>query len=150
MFDELAKYKIKGNFFFQATDSLDEVCTAPAEKYGVFLVYALHSGKVELVYVGKTGLFLDEKSAKDERLSKIQDGLRENLVEGLHFDETKRKYCWPVQMLIENIEVLHIHWYVTWDKKCKDQPKAVKMKILKIYKNIFGVFPRWNSKGDLC
>jgi hypothetical protein len=147
MFDELEKYKIKGNFFFQATDSLEEVCTAPEDKYGVYLVYALHKGKVELVYIGKTGVMLTTKEAEE---SKIKDGLKENLVEGLHFDETKRKNCWPVQMLIEDIEVLHIHWYVTFNGKYKDRPKAIKMKLLKIYKNIFGVFPRWNNQSDLC
>ncbi len=150
MFDELEKYKIKGNFFFQSTDSLEEVCTAPVEQYGVFLVYALQKGKVELVYIGKTGLSLTKKSQKEEQESKVSDGLKDNLVEGLHFDETKRKHCWPVQMLIEDIEVLHIHWYVTWETKHKDRPKAIKVKLLKLYKNIFGVFPRWNSKTDLC
>jgi hypothetical protein len=147
MFDELEKYNIKGNFFFQATDSLEEVCTAPSDKYGVFLAYALQKGKVELVYIGKTGINI-EKNAPQEL--KIRDGLKENLIDGLHFDETKRKNSWPVQMLIEDIEVLHIHWYVTWDGKYKDRPKAVKMKLLKIYKNIFGVFPRWNAQSDLC
>lgn len=147
MFDELEKYSMNGNFFFQATDSLEEVCTAPADQYGVYLAYALQKGKVELIYIGKTGLDLMKNKLNE---TKIQDGLRENLIDGLHFDATKRKNCWPVQMLIEDIEVLHIHWYVTWDGKYKDRPRAVKMKLLKIYKNIFGVFPRWNSKSDLC
>ncbi|WP_432712594.1 hypothetical protein [Pedobacter sp.] len=147
MFDELEKYDNNGNFFFQATDSLEKVCTAPTNKYGVFLVYALQKGKVELIYIGKTGLDVGKRKAAEPI---IKDGLKENLVDGLHFDETKRKYCWPVQMLIEDIEVLHIHWYVTWDGQCKDRPRTMKMKLLKIYKNIFGVFPRWNSPADLC
>lgn len=148
MFDELEKYKIKGNFFFQATDSLPHVCNAPSDQYGIFLVYALQHGKVELIYVGKTGV----ESAKDEQGHGLglNDGLRENLLEGLHFDQTQRKHCWPVQMLIENIEVLHIHWYVTFDKDYKDRPKTVKMKLLKIYKNIYGKAPRWNLQADLC
>ena len=147
MFDELKKYSNNGNFFFQATDSLEEVCTAPEDQYGVFLVYALQKGRVELIYIGKTGLDLTKIKQNEV---KIYDGLRENLIDGLHFDETKRKNCWPVQMLIEDIEVLHVHWYVTWNGKNKDRPRAIKMKLLKIYKNIFGVFPRWNLKSDLC
>jgi hypothetical protein len=148
MFDELEKYSRNGNFFLQATDRLEEVCNAPRDHFGVFLVYALRKGKVELVYVGKSGFHVT--GAKAVLDTSMHDGLRENLIEGLHFDETKRKNCWPVQMLIEDIEALHIHWYVTCDGKHKDRPKAVKMKILKIYKNIYGDYPRWNSVTDRC
>jgi hypothetical protein len=148
MFDELEKYNLNGSFFFQATDRLEEVCNAPRDQFGVFLVYALRKGRVELIYVGKSGYHVTGKEAKPDIT--LHDGLRENLVDGLHFDETKRKNCWPVQMLIEDIEALHIHWYVTCDGKYKDRPKTIKMKILKIYENIYGNFPRWNFAADLC
>ena len=148
MFDELQKYNTSGNFFFQATDSLADVCNAPSDQYGVFLVYALQRGRVELIYIGKTGMQTAEEKTKTEQ--RLKDGLRENLLEGLHFDQTKRKHCWPVQMLIENIEALHIHWYVTYNSEVKDRPKTIKMKLLKIYKNIYGQPPRWNSQTDLC
>lgn len=148
MFDELQKYSVNGNFFFQATESLAQVCNAPSDQYGVFLVYALRKEKVELIYIGKTGYETSDQEEKQE--SKLKDGLKENLVEGLHFDETKRKHCWPVQMLIEDIEVLHVHWYVTFGYQFKDRPKTIKMKLLKIYKNIYGSAPRWNSQTDLC
>lgn len=147
MFDELEKYNLNGSFFFQATDRLEEVCNAPRDQFGVFLVYALRKGRVELIYVGKTGYHTAGAKGKEPSL---HDGLRENLVDGLHFDETKRKNCWPVQMLIEDIEALHIHWYVTCDGKYNDRPKTIKMKILKIYENIYGNFPRWNLTADLC
>lgn len=148
MFDELAKYNLNGSFFFQATDRLEEVCNAPRDQFGVFLVYALRKGRVELLYVGKTGYHT--ASEKGNKQTSLHDGLRENLVDGLHFDETKRKNCWPVQMLIEDIEALHIMWYVTCDGKHKDRPKTVKMKILKIYESIYGTYPRWNLAADLC
>ncbi|MBG6236016.1 hypothetical protein IWX76_002597 [Pedobacter sp. CAN_A7] len=148
MFDELEKYNLNGSFFFQATDLLEEVCNAPREQFGIFLVYALRKGRVELIYVGKSGYHITGEKAKQDTF--LHDGLRENLVDGIHFDETKRKNCWPVQMLIEDIEALHIHWYVTYDGKYKDRPKTVKMKILKIYENIYGNFPRWNLAADLC
>lgn len=145
MFDELDKYKIQGNFFFQATDSLEEVCNAPSNEYGVFLVYALKRGRVELIYVGKSGIALEQDTGEN----KICDGLRDNLVDGLHFDETMRKNSWPVQMLIEDIEALHIHWYVTWDGVYKDRPKYIKTKLLQIYQSIYGKTPKWNFATDL-
>eukprot|EP01133_Synstelium_polycarpum_P017655 gene17655-21052_t len=109
MFDELEKYTFKGNFFYRPTDSLEEVCNAPSSYYGVFLVYALRKGKVELIYIGKSGVELFGNANTEGH---ICDGLRDNLVDGLHFDETSRKNCWPVQMFIEDIEALHVHWYL--------------------------------------
>eukprot|EP01132_Coremiostelium_polycephalum_P014326 gene14326-17412_t len=108
MFDELEKYTFKGNFFYRPTDSLEEVCNAPSSYYGVFLVYALRKGKVELIYIGKSGVELFGNANTEGH---ICDGLRDNLVDGLHFDETSRKNCWPVQMFIEDIEALHVHWF---------------------------------------
>ena len=148
MFDDLEKYSLNGSFFFQATDRLEEVCNAPCDQFGVFLVYALRKGRVELIYIGKSGYHIT--GTKGTLDTSLHDGLRENLIDGLHFDETKRKNSWPVQMLIEDIEALHIQWYVTCDSQYKDRPKTVKMKILKIYKNIYSSFPRWNSAADLC
>lgn len=146
MFDELEKYTKQGNFFYQATDSLEEVCNAPSDQYGVFLVYALKKGRVELIYIGKSGVDLLGAVEGGEH---ICDGLRDNLVEGLHFDETRRKNSWPVQMLIEDIEALHVHWYVTYDGKFKDRPKYIKSKLLQIYQSIYGKTPRWNFSSDL-
>jgi len=45
MFDELTKYKNNNHFFFKPTDNLREVCNAPTDKSGVYLIYALKNGK---------------------------------------------------------------------------------------------------------
>ncbi|PYF71625.1 hypothetical protein B0O44_107240 [Pedobacter nutrimenti] len=145
MFDELEKYTFKGNFFYRPTDSLEEVCNAPSSYYGVFLVYALRKGKVELIYIGKSGVELFGNANTEGH---ICDGLRDNLVDGLHFDETSRKNCWPVQMFIEDIEALHVHWYVTYDGQYKDRPGYIKIKLLQVYQGIFGKIPRWNFGSD--
>jgi hypothetical protein len=56
MFDELNKYKTHGHFFFTPTDALDEVCNAPDDKDGVYVVYQLKGGHVDLVYIGTSGI----------------------------------------------------------------------------------------------
>lgn len=142
MFDELSKYK-QGNFFFQATDSLVEVCNVASHNYGLYLVYALKKGRVELVYINKSGP--PEKSKELKPNPDIVDDLRENLLNGFQFGEIERKNSWPVQMMIEDIEALHIHWYVTYDHKNKDLPATMKSKILQIYQGIYGQLPRWNQ-----
>jgi len=55
MFDEPAKYKYSDHFFFTINDSLIEVCNAPTNKSGIYIVYALKDGQIELVYIGCSG-----------------------------------------------------------------------------------------------
>lgn len=142
MFDELSKYK-QGNFFFQATDSLVEVCNVDRNKYGLYLVYALRKGRVELIYINKSGP--PEKPGLVANPGDIADDLRENLLNGYQFGEIERKNSWPVQMMIEDIEALHVHWYVTYDDKNKDLPATMKSRILQIYQGIYSCVPRWNK-----
>ena len=52
MFDELEKYKNNDHFFFDEREPLSEVCNAPKDKSGVYVVYELVRGKVNLVYIG--------------------------------------------------------------------------------------------------
>lgn len=138
MFDELTKYK-QGNFFFQVTDSLSEVCNLSNKCYGIYLVYGLCKGKVELIYIGKSAAPEGKRAAGAANVD-----LRQDLLNGYQFDETERKNAWPVQMMIEDIEALHIHWYITYDEKHNDLPASMKTKILQIYQSIYGRLPRWN------
>jgi len=55
MFDELLKYKQTDHFFFKSTDNLREICNAPTDKSGVYMVYALKNGRIELIYIGRSG-----------------------------------------------------------------------------------------------
>lgn len=54
MLDHLNKYK-SNHFFFKPDDNLMEVCNAPTDKSGVYVVYALAKGKIELIYIGRSG-----------------------------------------------------------------------------------------------
>ena len=53
MLDELGKYKEKDHFFFQSNEALAMACNAPTDKSGVYVVYALKNGKIELIYIGR-------------------------------------------------------------------------------------------------
>ena len=57
MFDELDKYKSNGHFFFSADDELSTVCNAPKNGVGIYIVYALKGGKIELIYIGSSGKY---------------------------------------------------------------------------------------------
>ena len=42
MFDELNKYEQHDHFFLNPQDSLREVCNAPTDKSGLYIIYALN------------------------------------------------------------------------------------------------------------
>lgn len=52
MFDELNKYKNNGHFFFQPDNELAKVSNVPEDFLGIYIIYALERGRVNLVYVG--------------------------------------------------------------------------------------------------
>lgn len=140
MFDQLLKFKNKGNFQFKPTYNLSSVCNAPKDCSGLYVIYALEKGRVNLIYIGISGL-----KGKDGKISHRKDGLRGRFLTG-KTKKVLRKTYWPQQMLKENIEALDIHWYVTYDYIDKDFPRDLEIALLTQYRSIYGCLPRWNSK----
>ena len=52
MFDELNKYTNNGHFFFEPDNQLSKVSNAPKDFKGIYLIYALERGRINLVYIG--------------------------------------------------------------------------------------------------
>lgn len=144
MFDELQKYKNKGHFFFQRDEDLKTNCNAPSDKSGVYIVYALKYGKIELIYIGCSGK-KDKNGEIFIRKSGL-GGIKDRIVNGLHFARLPRKKSWPIKMLLEDIEALDIYWYVTHNDKFIDCPREVEKKLLFGFLNLNGELPRWNKK----
>lgn len=143
MFDELTKYKNNGHFFLGATDRLSKVCNAPANKSGVYLVYALAKGNIELIYVGRSG-----KKGSDGLVSIRKAGLggiKDRIVNGHQFGKIPRYNSWPSQMLIEDIEALDIYWYATNGEGLNDCPAVTEKTLLNIHVAMYGRLPRWNK-----
>lgn len=65
MFEELDKYKSNGHFFFSENEELKSVCNAPINGIGVYVVYALKGGKIELIYIGSSGKILQSGKEKN-------------------------------------------------------------------------------------
>lgn len=55
MLDYLSKYKHADHLFFSTSDNFGQVCNAPADKSGVYVIYALKNGRIELIYIGRSG-----------------------------------------------------------------------------------------------
>ena len=147
MFDELNKYDYKNHFILNQGDSLAEVCNAPTDKSGVYIVYALKGGKIELIYIGSSG-------HKEIDLSIFVrntgiGGIKDRIVNGLQkFDNENRlprRKAWINQMRIQQHEALDVYWYVTHDAQNFDCPVCVERAIFERYIDIYGKRPKWNK-----
>ncbi len=141
MFDQLNKYKTQGHFFFNATDSLEEVCNAPDDKDGIYLIYQLKDGHVDLVFIGSSGEKIPGYAIKEGLV-----GLYTDIIYGPPSQKSLRAQAWPVKMLTENIDALDIYWWVTYKNNRGDHPEDVKRSIMRLYKIMYGAPPSWNKR----
>jgi hypothetical protein len=144
MFDELTKYKQTDHFFFEAGVRLKEVCNAPANRSGIYLVYALKDGRIELIYIGRSGKIKKDGSIFIRKAG--LGGMKDRIVNGHQFGKAPRRIFWPKQMEIENIEALDVYWYVTHNDSFCDCPRVLENKLLNIHLQIYGSLPRWNNE----
>ncbi|WP_026705346.1 hypothetical protein [Flavobacterium soli] len=139
MYKELKKFKTQNTFTFTQEDSLETVCNAPESGSGVFMVYAVEGEEKELIMVGSTGTIQNDGTLKIKN-----GGLYDKIVNGHQFAKTGRKYSWPAQMKLENIERLEVSWYETFNEKNKVIPTFVEGQVLQNFLDEKGRLPRWN------
>ena len=144
MFDELKNYKNTNHFFFKSTDNLQQVCNAPTDKSGVYMVYTQNGVQIELLYIGRSGKL--NKSGEMFIRKAGLGGIKDRLINGHQFGKTARKKSWPIQMKKENIHSLHVYWYATHDIECLDCPRILEKQLLNKYFLIYGKLPRWNKE----
>jgi len=140
MFDELEKYESQGHFFFTADDELEKVCDAPKNGLGVYVVYALKNGRIELIYIGSSG-----KVAQNGNTKVRKRGIYDRLVNGKQFDSS-RKVSWKEKVRAEEIEALDVYWYETFDEYNGDIPATIEGIIMQRYFDVYGCLPRWNKE----
>jgi hypothetical protein len=136
---ELNKFKINNQFNFSIDDNLEVVCNAPHAGAGIFIVYAVEGENKELIMVGSTGTIQNDGTLKSKN-----GGLFDKIVNGHQFAKTGRKYSWPSQMTLENIEKLEVQWYETFNEKSKVIPTFIEGQILQNFFDENGRLPRWN------
>ena len=139
MYKELKKIKISGNFTFSADDQLENVCNAPENAAGVFMVYDVKGEEKTLIMVGSTG------TIQNDGLLKVKSGgLYDKIVNGHQFAKTGRKYSWPTQMQKEEISQLEVFWYETFNAKNKVIPTFLEGQMLQNFLDENGTLPKWN------
>jgi hypothetical protein len=136
MFDETKKYKNHGHFFFKNGDKLADVSKDVPNLPGVYYILRLAKGKIDLVYIGKSGSITQNGQFKTQllkgRINNKQDG-------------SKRQEFFDNKMAVENIDGLDIYWFVTIDKSNNDLPGYTEGLLMQRYYEVNGKLPEWNK-----
>tara|TARA_R110002072_G_scaffold301970_5_gene483149 strand:+ start:26 stop:451 length:426 start_codon:yes stop_codon:yes gene_type:complete len=140
MFEELEKYKKTNHFFYSKNDDLKDVCNAPNNGIGVYLIYALKNGKIDLVYIGSSG-----KITNDGKVKVRIGGMCDRLINGKQFGGYRRN-TWKDKLIADNIEALDVYWYETFDESNNDIPNYVEGVLFQRYFEIYGGLPQWNKE----
>jgi hypothetical protein len=140
MLEELEKYKVKGRFEFKISDSLSQVCNAPRNSSGIYLVYADVVNKARLIYIGISG-----REGEDGEIVHRQDGLGGRIVNGKQFGKNRR-ISWPLKMKHDGIRTLKIKWYVTHGTLDQDFPRPIERLSLQTILLENGSLPSWNNE----
>lgn len=136
MFNETKKYTHSGHFFFQKGNSLKGVSKDVPDMPGVYYLLRLAKGKIDLVYIGKSGTISQDGKCKDQLLQ----GRINNKHNG-----RKRQQFFEEKMMEENIDALDIYWFVTMDKTHNDLPGYAEGLLMQQYFDIHGKLPLWNK-----
>ncbi len=143
MFTELSKYTHNGHFFLKPEDELSKICNAPSDKSGIYIVYSLKNGKVDLIYIGCSG-----KKKEDGNIFIRKAGLggiKDRIINGHQFGKIPRRISWLNQIRKENIEALDVYWYITHNETYIDCPRDIEKILLNKYFDIYGCLPKWNK-----
>lgn len=136
MFEEIKKYKNSGNFFFKRGDVLSQVSKHVPELPGVYYILCLSAGKVDLVYIGKSGTIMQSGEFKDQLLR----GRLNNKQAGI-----KRQQFFDLKLEQENIDCLDIYWFVTFDHVHQDLPGYVEGVLMQRFYEVYSSLPEWNK-----
>jgi len=130
MFDELYKYKKNGHFFFKKGNKLVEVGKEVPELPGVYYIIRLANDRVELVYIGKSG---------------IKNPSGKNKTALLKQSITLQQEFLDIKMSEATIDALDIYWFVTMDIDHIDLPDYVLGLIMQTQYDVYGRLSEWNN-----
>ena len=136
MFDETNKYKNRGHFFFKKGDNLLTASKDVPELPGVYYIVKLARGKIELVYIGKSGTINQGGDFQDQLLKGRINNKQEGMNRQIYFEQ---------KISEENIDALDIYWFVTMDRNHNDLPGYVEGLLMQRYFEVYGMLPPWNK-----
>ena len=136
----LDKYQNQGSFRFKLDDRLSQVCNAPDDSSGLYIIFVEEESFENVIYIGISG--------RDDGSGNIihrQDGIYGRIVRGKQFDD-RRQVTWPIAMKAINQNEIIIHWYETHGEFDQDFPRPIEIALLELYEKEFGRLPQWNNE----
>jgi hypothetical protein len=137
---ELDKYKVNGRFSFKQGEILKDVCNAPRDGSGVYIVYISLTKEKEIVYIGSSGKIQNDGSMKTRK-----NGLYDRIVNGKQFSNV-RYISWPIKMAKDSIQSLDVCWYITYTDDIGDIPAYVEAVLIQRFYGLHQRLPRWNNE----
>ena len=147
MKSNLTSYKNCGSFIFDFLKPYKEVCNAPNNCGGIYLIYKIDNSNETLLYIGSSG-----RRTKDGKLKIRNGGIHDRLINGYHpnkFGEDKRikrLVAFPNQMRKENISKIKIYWWVTHNGSSLEFPTDVERKLRNLYLLENKKLPSWHQQ----
>ncbi len=133
----LKSYKHNGSFVFNRQDQLVEVCNAPRDESGVYLIYSNDSDHI--IYIGSSG-----KMHQNGKLKTRPNGIWARLVNGKE-REKPRQEEWPRKMGEANLNSIRIEWYITFNEETEHIPLYVESMLLQKFYEDHKRLPIWNK-----
>ncbi len=139
MLDELKKYKSNGHFFVNNDSDLKKVCNAPKKGFGIYVIYQLSRGKIELIYIESSGKI----KLKGKKIQGV--GIYDSIVHEKQFGDI-RSNSWIAKMKAENIDAFDVYWFETFNDEHNDLPNMVKGLFIQSHFEWHGTLPKWNEE----
>jgi hypothetical protein len=87
MFTETNKYKNCGHVFFQKGDKLSDISNQVPEMPGVYYILRLAKGRIDLVYIDKSGTITQSGTFKEQLLKRRINNKQEGMKRQEFFDK---------------------------------------------------------------
>jgi len=140
IFTDLEKFRDRGSFEFKQSDILSQVCNAPKDSSGIYLVFADKVNDDNLIYIGISG-----REGERGKIIHREDGLGGRIVKGKQFGIARRN-SWPLKMKEDNIKTLYVNWFVTYGKYNQIIPRPIEKAYLELILQNEGMLPMWNKE----
>lgn len=137
-FDELNKYKTKGEFIFREENKLSAFCKTVPQSAGVYIFRTIKNGKEELVYIGASGTMLQNGNFKKQLMKKRLQNMQSQKIRRQKFFETELKK--------NKLDGIRVNWYVTFDQEYHDLPMTVEGQLIQKYFDKHKQLPIWNNE----
>jgi hypothetical protein len=139
MFKGLEKYNNKGEFTFESGDRLVDHCKNIPNESGVYLIYTIKANQEELVYIGASGKMKQDGSFGVQKLNKrLKNMQNSKLTRQKHFE------C---EMEVNELDLIKVKWYVTFDEATKHLPLFVEAVLLQEFYQQHEQLPKWNKQA---